>query len=148
EVQGEPGMIAIDPGKRAGGMVAQGDKAESQGASTFSVGVAVPMKVVVVDDGAVEGRTILSRQNDHRRRLDQRPRRNRCTGEHPTAAPRARADFDSIVRNRRDAAARRRRIAQESTLCEPIQSWRALACGPPRWQQPEPLKLSRRREEA
>src|SRR5260370_35020265 len=77
ELQGKPGMVAIDAGKRAGGMVAQGDETEPPGAASFAIGVAVPMKIVVVDDGAAKRRTAFSRHNTHRRRLDNRPRRSR-----------------------------------------------------------------------
>src|SRR5271156_4213659 len=101
-------MIAIDAGERLAGMVAQGDETEPKGAATFPVGVAVPMKVVLVNDRAVERRTVRRRQNDHRRRLDQRARRDRFARENPTAALRARSDFDTMVRDRQDAAARRR----------------------------------------
>src|SRR4051794_7050400 len=73
------------------------------------------MKVVVVDDRAVERRTIRSRKNDHRRRLDQRPRRDRFASKHATAAPRAREDLDMMVRDRQDAAARRRIVQDVET---------------------------------
>src|SRR3984893_18369229 len=125
-------MIAIDAGKRGAGMVAQGDQTEPQGAASFAVGVAVPMKVVVVDDRAVERRTIRSGQNNHRRRLDQRPRRDQFASEHPTAAPRARKDFDTLVRDRQDAAARRRIVQnfQTYTVFTGSRVWSAtLAAG-------------------
>jgi hypothetical protein len=125
-------MIAIDAGKRGAGMVAQGDQTEPQGAASFAVGVAVPMKVVVVNDRAVERRTIRSGQNNHRRRFDQRPRRGQFASEHPTAAPRARKDFDTMVRDRQDAAARRRIVQnfQAYTVFTGSRVWSAtLAAG-------------------
>src|SRR3984893_19561548 len=118
-------MIAIDAGKRGAGMVAQGDQTEPQGAASFAVGVAVPMKVVVVDDRAVERRTIRSGQNNHRRRLDQRPRRDQFASEHATAAPRARKDFDTMVRDRQGGGARRRPLAKFFTY--------TVFTGPPAW---------------
>jgi len=69
-------------------MVAQRDEAEGEGAAPNSVGIAVPMKVVIVDDGSVERRTVSNRKDDDWRRFYYRARSDLFPGKHSSAAVR------------------------------------------------------------
>src|SRR5215469_8779666 len=90
-------------------MVAQCDEPEPQSAAPNTLGVAVPMKIVVVDDRSVERRTIGGREKECGRSFDHRPRCDRRAGKDPAAAGGAGADLDAGVRYRAQAGWLRRR---------------------------------------
>lgn len=89
-------------------MVAQSDEAEGQGAASGTFGIAVPVKVVVVDDRPVECWTIAGRYDDDGRRFDQCSRCDGLPCEDPTAARGAGTDLDAMIRCRSQAGERRR----------------------------------------
>src|SRR5215468_576838 len=89
-------------------MVAQREKTERQRAAPLTIRIAVPVKVVVVDDRPVEPRTVGRRNDDDRRRLDDAPGRDRRPGKYPATARRTDADLDAVVRDRAEAGKRRR----------------------------------------
>src|SRR5262249_30688484 len=89
-------------------VVAQGKQAESQRTATIAVGVTVPVKVVVENNGPVERNTLGRRQDDDRRRLDQGSRGYRLPGEQPATASRVCSDFYKVIGYGQDGAESRR----------------------------------------
>ena len=99
-----PVVIAVDPSIWRLCVVTEGQQSEGKRASPLSIGIAVPVEVIVVDHRPIERRTIGRRNDDDRRRLDYGARLYRPAGENPAPARRAAADLDAIVRYRPLAA--------------------------------------------
>src|SRR6516165_10639537 len=89
-------------------MVAQSDETEPKCASSLAVGIAVPVKVVVVDDRPVEDWTIGDRDYDDGSRLDQCPGHDCRAREDPATSHRADADLYAVVGDRPQEADPRR----------------------------------------
>src|SRR6516162_3860174 len=134
-------------------MVAQSDETEAERASSLALWIAVPVKIVVVDDRLVECRTIGDRDDDDGRRLDHRSRRDGLPREDPATARGADANLDAMVRyrpkvgeHRRDgrprwAGFRRARADDRRHPPEPP-NWpphRAVALAPAASSRPHPL---------
>lgn len=95
-------------------MVAQAKEAQPQRAPPVPIRVAVPMEIVLVNDGSIEGRTISCRQDDDWRCFDNSSVRDRLTGEDSTPAPDARTDFGKLIAYRGDAVAHRRIVRRRA----------------------------------
>ena len=102
QIERRPGKVAADPCAGAARMVAQADEAQRQRAAPDAVGIAVPVKIIIVEDGTVERGALLSRHDDHRSRLDDRAGRDRLSGENAAPALGSGADFEGIVRDRQN----------------------------------------------
>src|SRR6516165_10066843 len=89
-------------------MVAQSDETEAERASSLALWIAVPVKIVVVDDRMVECRTIADRDDDDGRRLNHRSRRDGLPREDPATARVADANLDAVVRYRPKVGEHRR----------------------------------------
>ncbi len=89
--------IPAHPGIRPAGMIAQRDKPESHHATALTVGIALPMEVIIVQDRPIQQRTLLGRHNDDRRGLNQRTGGNRLARKNAAALYRIAANFKTIV---------------------------------------------------
>ena len=98
-------------------MVAQGDEAECHRTAAIAVGIAVPVEIIIVQDGAFESGAFGRRHDDDRGRLDQAAGCDRLAGKDATAAPGTDSDLEAPIADRAVGIARIRRLGTGQAGC-------------------------------